>query len=132
MTVIFSHLGLRTELDDSAVDWVTIHLYKNDVTPTIDSVVGDFTEADFDGYASAALVWGAATDVTPEAQIQADPYVSTAGGGLAGPQDIYGYYVLNGAGQLMYAERDPAAPVTISSPGQSYPVLPRVREKNYD
>lgn len=35
---------------------ITVHLYKNDVVPSQASVLGDFVEADFDGYGDKSIV----------------------------------------------------------------------------
>lgn len=37
--------------DDGPGPLLILHLYSNDIAPTVDSVLGDFTEASFPGYA---------------------------------------------------------------------------------
>lgn len=49
-------------LQDVDLTW-TYHLYKNDYTPVAGSVLGDFTESTFTGYAEKAAVTEAAVTV---------------------------------------------------------------------
>lgn len=82
-----------------------LKLYKNDVTPSASSVAGDFTEADFTGYAVKTLGragWSAASTVSGKAETSRSAESYTAGSS----QTIYGYYVVSGAdGSLLWAEK---------------------------
>lgn len=94
-----------------------VRLYKNDLTPDPDTVVGDFDEADYDGYDDQDWT------ITP---------VTTDGVGRAvlqgtlkefnGPpdevaQDIYGWYVTNGlSNAVMMCSRFASAPKSMASP----------------
>ena len=100
-------------------------LYKNNFTPTEDSVIGDVTPANFSGYAGLQSFssWNAATWGSPRATATAADVVWTHNGGGT-PNDIYGYYVVDGSGALAWAERNAVAPVTISGAGQTYTVKP--------
>jgi hypothetical protein len=82
-------------------------LYQNDFTPVGTMILADFTVATYDGYSSQVIdpwdspilnVNGFAETVGP--QLEFRPNGSTT------PNVIYGYYVLNAAGNaLLYAER---------------------------
>lgn len=105
-------------------DNVVLRLYKNNVTPPVDGdVVGNYTEADFGGYASQVLsVFPASSWVSPRATTTAAAQVFTATGASA--NTIYGYYVTDSGGLLVYAERNAAGGVVIGSAGQTYTVTP--------
>lgn len=101
-----------------------VKLFQNNIVPTPLTKLADLTEADFSGYAeSAALVWG-----TPYYQADGTPVV------LAGavsfivanpattPNVVYGYYVVNGAGDtLLFSERFGSS-VNMATPSQGLSV----------
>jgi hypothetical protein len=110
---------------------LVVRLYQNDYTPVAGSVIGDFTEATFTGYAEEVTSGGDWT-VTP-----GDPSVAEAGEiaftSTAGSQDedIYGYYVVRETSEdLVYAERFPLGPYTIVNNGHEIRVTPRIQLSN--
>ncbi len=103
-----------------------VRLYKNNYTPVDATVVGDLTAADFQGYSQANLASpAAATTVSNKAVTSWDQVTYTKGAGGTG-NSIYGYYVVDSAGNLLWAERDPAAPVDMSVDGNQYKVTPKL------
>lgn len=101
-------------------------LFKNDVHPTKDSVLGDFTPATFPGYAtSAAIVWGAAFEAEDGSAQIVGPTVQFLSDDLPDPvETVYGYCVVNGdADELIFAERF-AAPIQVDHEGQPINVVP--------
>lgn len=78
-------------------------LYKNDYTPIATSVVGDFTEATFTGYASVTIdesLWSYATvDGKAVATYDSSPMEWTVTGS---PHTVYGYYVTSNDGTVLY------------------------------
>lgn len=107
-----------------------IRLYKNNYTPVNGTVIGDLTQADFNGYTAGGTTlanWTTPTTVSSRAQTQADPVTWTKGVGGTG-NSIYGYYVVDGSGNLLWAERDPAAPIDLNTDGKQYLVLARFTE----
>jgi len=94
-------------------------LFQNNYVPVHTSALGNFTEADFDGYARITLTtW-------PAAALDANNKASSALGfqtftktGAVTANTIYGVFVLDGFGNLIYAERFATAPFTLSVPGQ--------------
>jgi hypothetical protein len=73
-----------------------VRLFKNDYTPEEDSVTGDFTEADFTGYAEVAITqsnWPTPVIVDDIAECTSTvtpTYTATGGGG----QLVYGWYMV--------------------------------------
>lgn len=111
-----------------------IHLFKNNLTPTEDTILEDFVEANFDGYAAQDLDdWGAPfLNVDVQAQVYAGLHVWTATGGVT-PNSIYGYYCTSGDDLLLaYSDRNAGAPVLIDAEGESYSVLPTFIEATYE
>ena len=108
-----------------------IGLYKNDFTPAVDSDIGDITPANFSGYAGLQDLtsWASVVFIDPRASAtHADVVWTHDGGGT--PNDIYGYYVVDGSGNLAWAERNASAPVTISAAGQTYTVTPKYTRRS--
>ncbi len=94
----------------------TVHLFTNNYTPLPTSVVGDFTEAAYVGYAAGVVAGWTANDIQADGTVTTDstnvmPFVGPVGG--AGPT-VYGYYVLSAGGgtPLIYATRF-TAPVAL-------------------
>jgi hypothetical protein len=105
---------------------LTLRLFQNDYTPVDGSVIGNFTEATFDGYASQSLSDFAAAylNASNKAEVDASLYIFLMTGAVT-PNTIYGYYVTIGGTQVVYAERNPAGGQAMTGAGQIYPVYPR-------
>lgn len=133
MAVVITNATLTRYLDDMLTDaqelLATLHLYKNDYTPLVTSVAGDFVEADFSGYAawnfaSPGNEWPVATlDGSNNAQSIMTPINFEHNGGATN-NDIYGAYMLDGAGNLICAERYAGAPFTMDTAGAKFTVTP--------
>lgn len=104
-----------------------LRLYKNDITPTALSVLGDFLECNFSGYGSRSLVnkWGPPF-TRPDGRAQIETATQTWQGTGAGVENtVFGYYVTALNGQfLLWAQRGPE-PKLIGAGGSSYLVTPR-------
>ncbi len=106
-------------------------LFTSNTTPGTATVLGDFTEATFAGYAAiagSAITWSAAALVGHIAQSTGSNLVfnNTSGGAV----NVYGVYVTNAANTVLYfAERDPAAPVSVPA-GGSYIYTPNQQFKS--
>ena len=117
-------LQLLTDLISVWANTLVIHLFQNNYTPVDGTVVGDFVEATFDGYGSQGVsTWGSPTIVGPRGQTQAASNTWTKAAGT-NPNLIYGYYILDGAGNLLWAERDPAAPIPMNVAMDTYTITP--------
>lgn len=105
-------------------DDLEVRLYQNDYTPVDGSVLGSFTQADFEGYAGQnAESWTGAVMASGRARSTADQITWTKGTGGTG-NSIYGYYVVDADENLLWAERDPSAPVNMTSDGNIYRLTP--------
>lgn len=113
---------LRTSLNSSGL---VVRLFKNNYTPVAGSVVGSFTSADFSGYSPSSLAaLAAAATVGGKASTTAGAANTWTKSGATG-NDIYGYYVTNAAGTVLYwAERGSAAPYSLNTNGEGLSVTP--------
>jgi hypothetical protein len=98
-------------LDIIRAEWLVnkplVHLYQNDFSPAVESVLADFLECDFPGYAAGQISFAAAAiDDTDHAFLEADAIVFTANADPVDPQRMYGFYVTDSLGvDLLFAER---------------------------
>jgi hypothetical protein len=106
-----------------------LRLYQNDPTLASNMMVSDFTEADFPGYAGPTLLAAGLATTADPAVATFTPVVNTFSSGTP-TNTIYGYYVTDGGGNLLWAERDPSAPITMASPGDTYTVTPTYSRGN--
>lgn len=108
---------------------VTYHLYKNDVTPDADTVIGDLTEANFSGYASHTVTgWGYTSpgiDVDSRAVVLGDENFTATHNGGGTNNDIYGYYVTDNSGGLLWAQRLDSPPIPVDANGKFVTVVPK-------
>jgi hypothetical protein len=103
---------------------VTCHLYQNDVTPTSTSDVATFVEADYGGYATQPIVWGA-TFMNPDGNAETNgESLQFQPSSSATPNSIYGYFVTDTGGALMFAERFSPAPRPMATPSDALVVVP--------
>lgn len=109
--------GVGGELEGAIV-----HLFDNDIVPNIDSVIADFTEATFAGYAaSTAIVWSTSfRNSLNQAQTVGDTKTFQLSA-LPGAT-VYGYYLTVG-GALRASERF-AAPVPLALVGNAVVLVP--------
>jgi len=116
----------KTAERDALLEGGELCLYQNNFTPIDTMVIGDLTEADFDGYARIPLTgWSAPAlngDFKAQTDLPAQIFTMT---GSTTPNDIYGVFVVDGSGNLLYAELDPSGPVTMDTDGQFYGYVPR-------
>lgn len=110
---------------DALLDGGSLHLFKNDYTPINTTVLGDLTEANFDGYASITLSgWGAAAlngDNKAQVDHAIQTWTKTAG---ATSNTVYGIFVKTAGGSFLYAERNPAGGTLINTTGQTFSYTP--------
>lgn len=105
-------------------------LFSNDLTPDDDTEVGDFTEADFDGYAPIALT-GGTVDPTPDgdgAIVWTFDDVVFAHDGGATANTIHGYWIRDAGSpsKWFWCERSPG-PVTMANLGDTETISPIFR-----
>ncbi len=111
---------------------VSLHLFQNAATPSFNSVIGDFVESNFPGYAPVDIAaWILGPVITNVGYMQTvTPCVFTVSSGAGPPQLAYGYYVLDDSGNLLWAELDPNGPTSMSSSGNQVQVFARLGLSN--
>jgi hypothetical protein len=105
---------------------LTLKLFTNDYTPVDTSVAGSFTEASGGGYAAKTLTngsWTVTTANDPSDAVYAQQ-TFTFTGALSGSATIYGYFVVDADGTLIWAERL-AQSFTPASNGDELKVTPK-------
>lgn len=109
----------------------TCKLFQNNYTPVAGSVAGDFTECTFSGYGAGQTITGwASAAVTGSIASAAAAALTWTHNGGGTSNNIYGMYVVDAGGVLIWAERDPAAPFAISANGQTYTVTPQLTDES--
>lgn len=106
-------------------------LYVNDVTPTITSVPGDFTLAQFTGWQPAILYrgqWSEPVASGDEVVMQYGTSPITVFNGGADPVTIRGVILVGGTSGLLFFARRFDTPLVLAY-GQTSGILPRVRLK---
>lgn len=118
-------------LNKDAPEELDLHIYKNDITPDDDTAIGDFTEADFLGYAVEELDSAAYAITTPSAgsnEPASADYgdVEFASSADQASNDNYGYFVTRRTtGDLLWCERFTDGPYAIASLQHRFYVNPR-------
>lgn len=104
----------------------TIHVFKNDYTPTEASVLGDFTEANFASYAYITSSGWSAPALNAGNKAETVATLATWTMGTPGTTNtIYGVFVKSAAGDLLFAERNPAGGILMATAGQTWSWLPK-------
>lgn len=108
------------------VEGLSLRLFQNNIVPADDDVTADYTVATFSGYANSTVpAFGAAVPDGDDALATATPVAFVHNGGGVS-NDIYGYYIVDGGGLLVLADRFAGAPVNIG-PGEAWVVTPKIR-----
>lgn len=120
--IVVPDSGTLASVISDVAGWLlplTLHLFKSNTTPTTATVLGDFTEADFDGYAAGSpynLTGPVVTVPTPgSGALVTYTLINFTPTGSITPNNIYGYYVLDSAGTLLWCERAPSPPIVLNS-----------------
>lgn len=118
---------LLQDIIDNILQGATLHAFVANHTPVAADTAATYNaiEAAFGGYAAITLnLWSAAfTNVSDVAQtIEAVRTWTTTGAGL--PTTVFGIYVLDSGGQLVYAELNPAGGVTLTAAAQIFSYIP--------
>jgi hypothetical protein len=105
----------------------SLRLFGNNHSPGPGDVLGDYTEIAGGGYARISLPsasWGFTPGSPTIGLYPAQTFTFT--GPITAPGTIYGYYLVNAAGQLVLAESLAAPPFSPAVNGDSVIVVPRV------
>lgn len=125
MHQLYPDVGLERILERllSGFGHFNIRLFTNNLTPDLDSIASDFTEATWAGYAVQQPVLADFSIATAGhlSTAIASPVVFTNTSGA--PVNTYGYYVTDDSGALIAAARFDSAPEVIVDDG-ILPVVP--------
>lgn len=105
--------------------------YRNDRYPRFTDLVSAYAEADFSGY-SGAQILGTWSSPAISAQRAITTAAAVTWNHNGGPTNnlIYGVCWVDGANNLLFAERDPRAPIPVSNvpPFTTYAYTPRLSD----
>ncbi len=107
---------LNNLLNISAPTNTILHLYSNNLTPNSTTVIGDVTETASGGYAAITLTSSSWTVATSGGGITTASYAEQTFN-ITTSATIYGYYITNLAGDLLWLERFTAAPFQLPGSG---------------
>jgi hypothetical protein len=97
-------LGIKTQLATVAAG--KVHLFQNDMVPTTASIIADFTEATYDGYAALSTPYGGGPYRETDGSFTIESSLSFSMTGSVTPNIIYGAYQLDSTGaNLIFAKR---------------------------
>ena len=107
---------LNNLLNISAPTNTILHLYSNNLTPSSTTVIGNVTETASGGYAAITLTSSSWTVATSGGGITTASYAEQTFN-ITTSATIYGYYITNLAGDLLWLERFTAAPFQLPGSG---------------
>ena len=120
--------ALQNYVDGAMNDDIkTMHLFKNDYTPDDNSVLSDFTEADFVGYVAQTVpngTWSTVAVVAHVAKTVNGTTITFDADSTATAQTIYGYYYTNVDDEYAGAQRFDT-PVVMHA-NESLDVIPEI------
>lgn len=123
---------MRKILDQQIADrCVSVHLFSNAAVPSRNSVLADFIECTFDGYAPQTPVFSPSFQNGVEDVAAAAALTFTAGPGVPPTEDVVGYFTKDIDGDLSWAEAFVGGPTTMAVEGQEIKVFPQLKLKNY-
>ena len=120
MAIVITDTGRQKALEyfvgkDTSTESLILKLYSNDVSPETDDVVDLYTEVSGNGYTAKGLSVSSWSIAGGSAVYPQQTWTFT---GAAG--SVYGYYVINSvSSQLMFAQRFPNGPYTITTSGDT-------------
>lgn len=119
------YLDLSQRMRESFGASLRVGLFQNDIEIDRETTIGSLQEADFSGYSGPQFItaWDAPYLDGERAILPAVPVTWTvAGGGIS--NWIFGFYVLDTGGNLLWAQRVGAAPRAMIYPGTTYTADP--------
>lgn len=87
---------------------LSLRLFSNDFTPTVDSVLADFTQVTGGGYAAKALSFtdASVTVINGLTYVQYTPQIFNFSGAIGGGGSAYGYYIVDTRNDnILFAQR---------------------------
>jgi hypothetical protein len=104
-----------------------LHLLGTAPSPALSraTVIGDLTEATFTGYLPVTNPIFSPSFLNGSNHAEADSAAFTfTNSGLSPGAVVWGYYFTDAAGNLIWVQQDPAAPIDMSFIGATYTVTP--------
>lgn len=129
--LMWSRMGTFADFLNS--NGTLIHLFQNDYVPTPESVIADFTFADFDGYTPQEVVaWELADPYWVPPHVVLTHYTVAWEASGVDTNTIYGYLVTNDAvDEVFWAERRETGGVVFGGiVGQYYQVFPKYTRRS--
>lgn len=120
-------IALEALVNKTAPQDLRLKLYKNNITPGETDTAGTYTVADFTGYSDfnfTAASWTYSAGNPSDVHYAQQAFTSSA---AQSAQSIYGYYVIQvSSGTLVWAERFPDGPYTISNNGDEIRITAKI------
>jgi len=105
-----------------------LHLFSNDLEIVAETVLGDFTECDFDGYGAEGLGDDWLPGIDPDSGKGITKYSSLvqfdAGAGIVGPQTVFGWYITDTTSATLKAAARLDTPTVMDTNGQLLLIVP--------
>jgi len=131
MAVVMPYEGRKRYLEGvvSSIATFELRLFKNNITPDVDTEFADFTQADFSGYNAQNLTLGALVRDGDDNARQTALLVQFAHSGGGTDNDIYGWYLIpNGGSVVLFSERFSDAPRAMDSLGDEINITPALTQ----
>ena len=128
MSLKIVDIGLSKMLDKLLTAYgntMQLCLFQNNITPVGSDTLATYQEATFPGYVRQAITGWLPSTVAASVATSNATQVSFQRSATGTAQTIFGYFVLDGSGNLLFAERDPAAPITLTNQGDTYLITPK-------
>lgn len=110
---------------DAPLETVKVRLFKNDILPGPNNVIGDFTEADYTGYTAGGITVTWTTIVHDDLGVPivygSNCLFKATGDTVA--NTLYGYYVVDAGPAYLYGGRFPS-PEMFTATGDSVVIVP--------
>jgi len=129
MTIVVPNTGeVRALTEWLTAGNLTLKLYSNDKTPAESDTAANYTEVSGGGYSSKTLSSGSWSIASGDPTVATYAYQDFSfTGATAAPGTIYGYFVVDASGILVWAERFEAAVVPYTpSTGKLVRITPKI------
>jgi hypothetical protein len=133
MTLVTAQEGQVEILNKALNQVLTLKLFSNNHTPDDEDDISDYDEVTGGGYTDIDLSFAnwVVTPGAPSVAVYTDFQDFNFTGATGGPGSIYGYYIVNPANILMWAERfDPADVPFTPVNGSLVRIKPRITNQN--
>jgi hypothetical protein len=125
LNAIAKELGNATVGTNGSLKGTFLGLVRETFAPTVDSVLGDFTEANFQGYArsSQSVTWNPVTAQDGKSLVQGSPVLWEMTGN-ASPNTIFGHMLIGSDSVTLLAAEVFNDPIPLANIGDGFPDTP--------